>query len=108
MTQVTDRKPVEVEGPEDVSDTQQFTLEKRPIKDAELECVKWVIAGKTLEDISTITGMPYRTVRYHLDNLKERYGFSSRLQMLVRVAQDYNLDPLYPKKDRVRSKSMPS
>ena len=75
--------------------TESVLIERHQVKECELECVRWAIAGKTLEDIAVITGMNYRTVRYHLDNLRDRYGFSSRLQMLVRVAQEYNLDPMY-------------
>lgn len=62
----------------------------------ELECIRWAVAGKTLQDIAEITGIPYRTVRYHIDQARERYGYATNIQTYIRAAIDYGLDPLAP------------
>jgi hypothetical protein len=38
----------------------------------------------------------YRSVRYHLANARERYGYATNQQAIVRAAIDYQLDPLGP------------
>ncbi|RED44679.1 helix-turn-helix transcriptional regulator [Aestuariispira insulae] len=53
----------------------------------------WAIAGKTLEEISIITSIPARTVRHYLYSVRDRYGYATVQQMLIRVAKDYNIDP---------------
>lgn len=60
----------------------------------ELECIKWAVAGKTLDDIAKITGFNYRTVRFYIDSARERYGYATNTQLYVRVALDFNLEPL--------------
>lgn len=59
----------------------------------ELECLKWAAAGKTLRDISEITGLSYKSVRYNLEKARDKYGFSSMNQTLVQATIDYNLSP---------------
>ena len=66
-------------------------VELRPL---ELEVIRWSAAGKTLKETATITGLSYRTVRYHLDQARKRYGYATTQQTLVRAALDYGLDPL--------------
>lgn len=60
----------------------------------QLDVFRWWAAGKTLEDIATILGIKRRTVRYHMEKARELYGYSTVQQTAVRIAQDYNLDPL--------------
>lgn len=60
----------------------------------QLECIRWAVAGKTIEDISVLTGLHYRTVRYHMEQARQRYGYATMRQTLARAACDYNLDPL--------------
>ena len=60
----------------------------------QLECIKWAVAGKTIEDISVLTGLHYRTVRYHMEQARKRYGYATIRQTLARAACDYGLDPM--------------
>ena len=60
----------------------------------QLECIKWAVAGKTIEDISVLTGLHYRTVRYHMEQARKRYGYATMRQTLARAACDYGLNPL--------------
>ncbi len=63
------------------------------LRPREIECVRWAVAGKTLSEIAAITGLSYRTVRFHLDAARSRYGFSTNQQLFVQAAKDYGLDP---------------
>jgi DNA-binding CsgD family transcriptional regulator len=75
-------------------DKQEQHQDRDAVSPKELECIRWLAAGKSLQDVSDITNMPYRTVRYHLDNARTRYGYSTNMQLVVRAAKDYGLSPL--------------
>ncbi len=64
------------------------------LRPQEIECIRWAIAGKSIQDIADITGLSYRSVRYQIDQARERYGYTSNLQTYVRASVDYGLDPL--------------
>lgn len=63
------------------------------ISNKEKEALRWAIAGKTMDEIAMITGMSSRTIRYYLYSVRDRYGYATVQQTLVRVAKDYHLDP---------------
>ncbi len=60
----------------------------------ELEVIGWAAAGKSYPDIAVIMDMPYGTVRYHLDQARRRNGFDTVMELIVRAARDYDLNPL--------------
>lgn len=62
----------------------------------QLECLQWVVAGKTVSETAAITGMTYRNVRYHLDRAKEQCGLASLQQLAAVAAVEYGLSPLGP------------
>ncbi|WP_316978447.1 helix-turn-helix transcriptional regulator [Shumkonia mesophila] len=64
------------------------------LRPQEIECIRWAVAGKSIQDIADITGLSYRSVRYQIDQARERYGYTSNLQTYVRASVDYGLDPL--------------
>ncbi|MDX9860181.1 MAG: helix-turn-helix transcriptional regulator [Rhodospirillales bacterium] len=64
------------------------------LRPQEIECIRWAVAGKSIQDIADITGLSYRSVRYHIDQARERYGYASNLQTYIRASVDYGLDPL--------------
>lgn len=66
------------------------------LKPMEIECIRWAVAGKSLQDIADILGISYRSVRYQIDQARERYGYATNLQTYVRAAVDYGLDPMVP------------
>ncbi len=74
-------------------DGRQARIELRP---SEIECIRWAVAGKSLQDIADITGISHRGVRYRIDQARERYGYATNLQTYVRAAVDYGLDPMTP------------
>lgn len=63
------------------------------LRPREIECIRWAVTGKTLAEIAEVMGLSYRTVRFHLDTARARYGFSTNQQLFVQAAKDYGLDP---------------
>ena len=65
------------------------------ISSKEKEALRWAIAGKTMEEISMITNTILR--KHHsilsLCSVRDRYGYATVQQTLVRVAKDYGLEP---------------
>lgn len=64
----------------------------------QLECLQWLVAGKSLQEIASITGMSYANVRYHLDRAKHENGYATMQQLMVHAALAYNLSPLGPER----------
>jgi DNA-binding CsgD family transcriptional regulator len=52
----------------------------------EAECLQWISRGKTGAEISGITGISPRTVRYHLQNVKRKLGVNSALEAIVKLS----------------------
>ena len=63
------------------------------ISEKEKEAIRWAVAGKTMEEISIITGISARTIRYYLYSVRDRYGYATVQQTLVRAAKDFDLEP---------------
>lgn len=64
------------------------------LTEKERKVLRWAAAGKTHQDIADIIGIPMRNVRYHIDRARERYGYATAQQTVVRAALDYGFDPL--------------
>jgi LuxR family transcriptional activator of conjugal transfer of Ti plasmids len=56
----------------------------------EIECLQWVICGKTMWDIGEIMGISRRTVVFHLENAKRKLDAVS-LPQAVAIALYHNL-----------------
>jgi LuxR family transcriptional activator of conjugal transfer of Ti plasmids len=56
----------------------------------EIECLQWVIRGKTMWDIGEIMGISRRTVVFHLENAKRKLSAVS-LPQAVAIALYHNL-----------------
>lgn len=66
------------------------------LSDRQLECLRWIVAGKSLAETAQVTGMSYANVRYHLDRAKEQTGLPSLPQLVAHAAVAYGLSPLGP------------
>jgi DNA-binding CsgD family transcriptional regulator len=64
------------------------------LSDIEVECMRWLAAGKTVSEVAEITNMTYSNVRYHIEKARTKYGYATRQQTVVRAALDYSLDPM--------------
>jgi LuxR family quorum sensing-dependent transcriptional regulator len=52
----------------------------------ELECLRWVAAGKTDWEIGVILSISSSTVRFHVDRARMKLGTQTRAQAVARVA----------------------
>jgi DNA-binding CsgD family transcriptional regulator len=49
----------------------------------EIECLHWVLEGKTNWEIGVVTGVTARTVQFHLGNAARKLGVVNRVQAAV-------------------------
>ncbi len=63
----------------------QPNLNKPGLTIRELECLKWWVGGKSGWDISQILNLSERTVRFHLENVKRKFGVSSKAQAVAKA-----------------------
>ncbi|MEL7546142.1 MAG: helix-turn-helix transcriptional regulator [Pseudomonadota bacterium] len=54
-----------------------------PLSGREIECLQWLAAGKTLSESATILGISERTLRFHVNNARERLGVATTTQAIV-------------------------
>jgi DNA-binding CsgD family transcriptional regulator len=73
------------------------------LNDRQLECLQWIVAGKSVSETARITGLSYANVRYHLDRAKEQTGFASLPQLVAHAAVAYGLSPLGPARNSGRA-----
>lgn len=76
---------------------QEDNLGAQPVlNERQLECLQWIVAGKSLGETALITGMSYANVRYHLERAKEQTELGSLQQLVAHAAVEYGLSPLGP------------
>jgi LuxR family quorum sensing-dependent transcriptional regulator len=51
----------------------------------ELECIRWVTAGKTDSEIATLLAVSQTTVRSHIDKARNKLGARTRAQAVARL-----------------------
>ena len=49
----------------------------------EMECLKWIAAGKSDWQIGQILSISNKTVNYHVENVKRKFGVATRIQAVV-------------------------
>jgi len=66
-----------------------FTLQRMVQEDRvsltprEVECLHWVAAGKSDWQIGQILNISAKTVNYHIENVKRKFGVATRIQAVV-------------------------
>jgi LuxR family quorum sensing-dependent transcriptional regulator len=58
---------------------------KSPLTPREIECLKWVLDGKSDTDIGEILGISHTTVHFHIERVKKKLGVRTRTQAAVMV-----------------------
>ena len=58
--------------------------DKAEITTREAQFLHWLEEGNSDDEIASILGISKRTVRFHLDNLKKKYGVTRRTQVLAK------------------------
>ncbi|MBP6014960.1 MAG: LuxR family transcriptional regulator [Alphaproteobacteria bacterium] len=56
------------------------------LKQREFECLEWAARGKSAWETARILGVKRRTVSFHLDNAKHKFGVRTVCQAVVRLA----------------------
>lgn len=64
---------------------QRSAADRQELSPRELECLRWVSAGKTDWEISSILHIAERTVHAHIENAKRKLGVHTRLQAVVKA-----------------------
>lgn len=59
------------------------TPEPVRLTEREIECLQWVLEGKTNWEIGVVTGVTARTVQFHLANAARKLGVFNRVQAAV-------------------------
>lgn len=55
----------------------------QPLSSREIECLHWLAAGKTISESAIILGISERTLRFHVNNARERLGVATTTQAIV-------------------------
>lgn len=59
---------------------------QRNLTTRELECIKWMRHGKTINEIAIILQISRRTVEAHIRNIKAKWGCDTLFQLGVTLA----------------------
>ena len=59
----------------------------------ELECLKWVMAGKSSWEISQILRCSEATINFHVSNLKKKFNVRTRQQAVVKAIKERLIVP---------------
>jgi DNA-binding CsgD family transcriptional regulator len=62
---------------------------RSPLSAREAECLRWVADGKTDSEAGKILGISPRTVRFHINNAKDKLGVATRIQAVAKRASGY-------------------
>ena len=57
----------------------------------EVECLHWVAAGKSDWQIGQILNISAKTVNYHIENVKRKFGVATRIQAVVAAMRQNKL-----------------
>lgn len=60
----------------------------------ELECLKWVTAGKTSWEMSRILSCSEATINFHISNVTRKFGVQTRAQAVIRAISEGVVVPL--------------
>ncbi len=59
----------------------------------EIDCLKWMAAGKTAWEVSTILGISERTVRFHLNGAREKLECTTTTQAVAKAVSQQLFAP---------------
>jgi DNA-binding CsgD family transcriptional regulator len=65
-----------------------------PLTGREREILQWIAAGKSDWQVGQILSISQKTVNYHVENAKRKYGVATRIQAIVEALRDGTLDSL--------------
>ena len=63
------------------------------LSDRETETLTWAARGKTSAEIGQILGLTKRTVDFHIDNARIKFGVATRIQAVIKAANGRLIQP---------------
>ena len=63
------------------------------LNDREIQTLTWVARGKTSAEISKILGLAKRTVDFHIDNARIKFGVPTRVQAAIKAVTARLIEP---------------
>lgn len=63
------------------------------LTDKELECLKWVAAGKSSWEVSRILGRSEATINFHMANIMRKFDVQTRQQAVVKAIKQGLVNP---------------
>ena len=69
----------------DITNSPELSIRQFKITSRELECGKWLCAGLTLDQMANKLSISERTVRFHIENLKQKLNVENREQIIVKL-----------------------
>jgi len=64
---------------------EQVALHTPELTPREIECLKWWVAGKSAWEIAQILSVSERTIRFHLDNVKRKFGARGKTEVISKA-----------------------
>lgn len=61
------------------------------LTEREITCLKWIAEGKSDWQIGIILSISAKTVNYHVENAKRKYGVATRIQAVVAAIRSGDL-----------------
>lgn len=58
-------------------------MQSSPLSMREMQVLKWIMAGKSDWQIGKILSISSKTVNYHVENVKRKFGVATRMQAVV-------------------------
>ena len=68
-----------------VFEPEQLSVQAPHLTAREMECLRWWVSGKSAWEISHILSLSERTVRFHLDNIKKKFGAQYKAQVVAKA-----------------------
>ena len=56
------------------------------LTERQLQCVKYLLQGKTAREIAEILGLSRRTVEYYLSNVKSRFECNNKVELILALS----------------------
>jgi len=69
------------------------------LNERQIECLRWLVAGKSIKGVAAATGLSYANVRYHVERAKKLAGVASVQQLIALGAVRYGMSPAGPDAD---------
>lgn len=64
----------------EIGSQQQEQSVKAALSQREIDCMRWVLEGKSDRDIGPILGISHTTVHFHIERVKQKLGVRTRIQ----------------------------